>query len=180
MSPPRSGPQPPFRLQSGGHYQPAPKRVLVASDVDDLRRELALALQKDGHYVVELADGLELLDYLDGSLANGLETLPRPDAIVASLTMTGMGGLDLLEALRRLDDRTPFIGLAGPSDTVDFDRMRELGAAYIFEAPLRLDDIREALHSLPGGVFREGKLERDERLEACRRGMQFMDPDAER
>jgi len=165
--------------KGGGNYQPAPKRVLLASDDDDLRSALALALQRDRHTVVELEDGSELLDYLDGSRVCELAALPPPDAIIASLTMTGLSGLQLLEALRRVDDRTPFIGLAERCDAGSFERMRALGAEYIFEAPLRLDDIREALHSLPGGTFPEGKASHDARIEACQRGTRFLDADAE-
>ena len=166
--------------KGGGAYQPAPKRVLLATDDDDLRSALSLALQRDRHHVVELEDGSELLDYLDGSRVCEFAALPRPDAIIASLTMTGLGGLELLEALRRADDRTPFIGLAERRDAGSFERMRALGAEYIFEAPLRLDDLREALHSLPGGTFPEGKASHGARLEACQRGTRFREPDAER
>jgi CheY-like chemotaxis protein len=149
--------------------------VLLASDDDELRGELSKAMQRDGHHVVELEDGSELLDYLDGAFG----ALPRPDAIIASLTMAGLGGLELLEALRRLDDRTPFIGLAGAHEAGDFERMRALGAEYLYEGPLRVDDIREALHSLPGGTFPEGKCSHDARLEACERGMRFLSADGE-
>ena len=166
--------------KGGGNYQPAPKRVLLASDDDDLRSAVSLALQRDRHHVVELEDGSELLDYLDDWRVCEFSTLPRPDAIIASLTMTGLGGLDLLEALRRVDDRTPFIGLAERRDGGSFERMRALGAEYIFEAPVRLDDIREALHSLPGGTFPEGKASHDARLKACQRGTRFLVPDTKR
>ncbi|MBL8953985.1 MAG: response regulator [Myxococcaceae bacterium] len=166
--------------KGGGNYQPAPKRVLLACDDDELRAALSFALERDRHHVVELEDGSELLDYLDGSRVCETPTLPRPDAIIASLTMTGLGGLELLEALRRIDDRTPFIGLAEGHDERSFERVRALGAQYIFEAPLRLDDIREALHSLPGGMFPEGKASHDARLEACHRGSRFMEPDGDR
>lgn len=159
--------------KGGSPYQPAPKHVLLASDDDELRGEVAKALRRDGHHVVELDDGSELLDYL--SDARGTRaTLPAADAIIASLTMTGLGGLELLEALRQIDDRTPFIGLAGLHEAGSFERMRALGAEYLFEGPLRVDDLREALHSIPGGEFPEDRASHEARLDACERGTQFM------
>jgi DNA-binding response OmpR family regulator len=148
----------------------------VASDDDELRTELALALEEDLHHVVELDDGLELLDYLRASPGFPGVRLPPPHVIIASLTMTGMDGIELLEELRRRDDRTPFIGLARPTDTPSFARARTLGASFVFETPFNLRDVRAALFSLPGGAFPEATRSHDTRVEACRRGTHFLQP----
>lgn len=42
-------------------------RVLVVEDDDELRDELVIELSKDGHEVVALEDGLELVDYLQAA-----------------------------------------------------------------------------------------------------------------
>jgi DNA-binding response OmpR family regulator len=169
-----------FGPAGGGEFQPAPKLVLLVSGDDDLTAELVRALEQDHHHVIELEDGREVFDYLGDSRRGQIVPLPRPQVIIASLSMAGMSGLALLEELDRVANRTPFIGLAEAGDAEAFERARALGASYIFEPPLQLDDIRAALHSLPGGVFPESKSCQYARLEACERGMHFMRPAAKR
>lgn len=155
-------------------YQPAPKRVLLATDDADLRAELVAALEKDQHHVVELDDGLELLDYLESAGELQGSTLPSAHVVIAALNMPGMSGVALLERLREHRNPLPFIGLAEAGDAPSFARLRALNAAFIFEAPVRLDDVRGALFSLPGGVFSEPTLSHDARLQACLRGTEFL------
>jgi two-component system, NtrC family, response regulator AtoC len=75
-------------------------RTLVVDD-DDLTRELlAHVLRKEGHEVVEAGDGAEALTRL------GAE---RFDLIVSDVQMARTSGLELLEAIAKMEDQPPVI-----------------------------------------------------------------------
>ncbi len=67
-------------------------RVLVVDDDDTVREVLRRYLSRDGHEVIEAADG-----------PTGLERARtgRPDLVVLDLMLPGMGGLDVCRELRR-------------------------------------------------------------------------------
>ena len=67
-------------------------RVLVVDDDDTVREVLRRYLTRDGHEVIEAADG-----------PTGLERArtARPDLVVLDLMLPGMGGLDVCRELRR-------------------------------------------------------------------------------
>lgn len=78
------------------------KRILVVDDERQIIRMLRASLQSSGYEVVCAANGIE-----------GLERFKicRPDLIITDLAMPEMNGLELTEAVRRLD-RTPIIVLS--------------------------------------------------------------------
>ena len=75
-------------------------RTLVVDD-DDLTRELlAHVLRKEGHEVIEAGDGAEALTRL------GAE---RFDLIVSDVQMARTSGIELLEAIAKMEDQPPVI-----------------------------------------------------------------------
>lgn len=89
-------------------WAPAQLPLVLLAHSDDVRRGgLAWELGAQGCSVVEVEDGSELLDYLDDQ--GPWLPLPRPDVIVADLSMEGIDGLDAARRLRRTGDLTPII-----------------------------------------------------------------------
>jgi CheY-like chemotaxis protein len=125
------------------------RRVLVVDDDAAIRMLCAVNLEIEGLVVLEAADGQRGLEQARSG---------HPDLVVTDVTMPGLDGFDLAEALRR-DVRTreiPLIFLSGEANPANADRARKLGAlAYLtkpFDPP--------ALASLVAGELgRAGELQ---------------------
>jgi two-component system, OmpR family, alkaline phosphatase synthesis response regulator PhoP len=114
---------------------PAPDRpvarphLLVAEDEPHIRRILGVLLEEDGFRVDVVPDGVEAMRRLEG---------PTPfDAILLDLLMPGLGGLEVLEQLRKLPRRahTPVLILSAKGEDVDRERALDLGASDFLTKP---------------------------------------------
>lgn len=115
-------------------------RVLLAEDDPTLRRLLSLILRRDGHDVVETADGSELLEALATPLIDS--RLPPFDLIVCEHRLPGMPGLSVLAGLRSRDPETAFVLLTESPDVQR--RARALGAVSL-AAPFSLRAFQTAV-----------------------------------
>ena len=96
----------------------APLRILVAESNLELRRLLALTLYLDGHDVVEVPDGGQLLETLATTLIEGGAV--RFDLVICQQHLPGILGMTVLAGLRARNDQTPFViicerSFTGPS-----------------------------------------------------------------
>jgi type II secretory ATPase GspE/PulE/Tfp pilus assembly ATPase PilB-like protein len=101
----RAGPPESPRPTSGGRPQPTraggtgppgepgdrPRKILVADDDRQMRRLVRMILERDGHEVVEAADGLDALDAIEAGVY---------DMMMLDLDMPRLDGLGVLEELR--------------------------------------------------------------------------------
>lgn len=88
----------------------APMRILLAEPDRELRRLIALVLRRDGHFVVEAADGSELLEAIATIVIDGA----RPfDLILSAQAIPGISGVSVLTGLRGRGRRTPFVLMTG-------------------------------------------------------------------
>jgi two-component system KDP operon response regulator KdpE len=78
------------------------KRILVVDDERQIIRMLRASLQSSGYEVLTASNGVEGLERFGSG---------RPDLIITDLAMPEMNGLELTQAVRRLD-RTPIIVLS--------------------------------------------------------------------
>ena len=78
------------------------KRILVVDDERQIIRMLRASLQSSGYEVLTANNGVEGLEKFGSG---------RPDLIITDLAMPEMNGLELTQAVRRLD-RTPIIVLS--------------------------------------------------------------------
>jgi two-component system KDP operon response regulator KdpE len=78
------------------------KRILVVDDERQITRMLRASLQSSGYEVLTANNGVEGLERFESG---------RPDLIITDLAMPEMNGLELTQAVRRLD-RTPIIVLS--------------------------------------------------------------------
>lgn len=78
------------------------KRILVVDDERQIIRMLRASLQSSGYEVLTANNGFEGLEKFESG---------RPDLIITDLAMPEMNGLELTQAVRRVD-RTPIIVLS--------------------------------------------------------------------
>jgi putative two-component system response regulator len=128
-----------------------PPRVLVVDDDPAVRRVLRQVLDAGDYQVVEADDGDTALEcFRDGGA----------EAVLSDIMMPRMSGIDLLRAVKAIDDTTAFILLTGAGS------MGNAIAALRLEADdylLKPFDVDEVLHSL-ARALEHRRLLRENRL----------------
>jgi len=122
------------------YEEEASLRILLAEDSGEMRRLLALVLQRDGHEVVAVKDGGELLDALAETWMDPAQ--PPFDLILAEQTLPGLPGLLALAGLRSHDRTTSFILIT--HDAAVATRAQRLGAV-VLNHPFNVGAIRAAV-----------------------------------
>ena len=124
-------------------------RVFVAEDDDELRTLLAQAFRRDGHDVIEVADGPALVECLVSVQRNG-SPLDRHDVVVSDIHMPGFSGLQVLASFHNLALDTPFIVISAFADATTQEDARQMGAAAFFSKPFDIDALRVTVSHLIG------------------------------
>jgi CheY-like chemotaxis protein len=119
--------------------------VILAEDDPEMRRLVVEVLRKAGHDVTEAADGGQLL--LD--VIEAYPSLSLVDVIVTDVRMPVCNGLELLERLAAVNWRVPVILMTAFGDEDIRRRAARLGAV-LFEKPLNVEALREAVERLGG------------------------------
>ncbi len=96
----------------------APARILVVEDDATIAEVVGRYLQRDGHEVEVVADGLRALSRCHAQ---------RPDLVVLDLMLPGLDGLEVCRRLRERDD-IPIIILSARGTETDKLRGLDLGA----------------------------------------------------
>lgn len=119
-------------------------RILVVDDVPDARQLLAKVLRYAGHEPAVAASGQEALEQVRQI---------SPDLVLLDVSMPGMSGFDVLEALRHegaLPD-LPVIMLTAISDAASRKRAMTLGARdYFVKAGFDLGDMLKRIAEVVG------------------------------
>lgn len=137
----------------------AAKTVLVVEDEEALAIGVRDALEHAG-FEVELCH--------DGALASDRIREVSPDLVVLDLMLPGMSGLDILQNLRKDDNRTRVLILTALADEEDVVRGLELGADDYMKKPfsprefvarveaqfrrVEMDSAPPAMLELPSGI----------------------------
>lgn len=116
------------------------KPLLVVDDDPRLRRQCAAVLRAEGWEVIEARDGRAALALL-------AET--RPALVVCDVTMPGMNGHALLEALRQAPATAglPFIFLTGNGEMADLRVGMNLGADDYLVKPVEPEELITAVRT---------------------------------
>ncbi len=98
-------------------------KILVVDDKEMMRDSVATILGRRGHTVATAPGGEAALERIAEK---------RPDAVITDLQMPGMSGLDLLAAIRRIDEGLPvvFMTAYGSVETA-VEAMREGAFDYV-------------------------------------------------
>ena len=122
------------------------RRILVADTGEDFRRSFVEAVRAEGDIQVagDTGDGVELLRMVETQ---------RPDVIVMEMVLTGMDGLEVLEALPTLKGTMAELAAAK-------------GADHYMTKPCRVSTVCERIRQLCGtGTLEDGR-DRGQNLEA--------------
>ncbi len=107
-------------------------RILVVDDDAAVVRSLVRALTRSGHVVESAPDGEHAIDLL----ASGAF-----DVIVSDIAMPGMGGIELLKAIRGRDADVPVVMMTGTPDVATAVRALEYGALRYLIKPVLPSDL---------------------------------------
>ena len=117
----------------------APLRILIADADAEMRRLIALVLRSDGHEIVQVTHGSELLEAIASLVIDGA----RPfDLIMSAQAIPGLPGVSVLAGLRSRGRRTPFVLMTG--NPVVQAQATRLGAV-VLDRPFDAESIRRAI-----------------------------------
>ncbi len=124
-------------------------RVVIAEGDTNLRLQLAATLAAAGHEVVDLEDGVSVLELLG-------EDEWRPDVVVVDADLPRLTGLDVLHELRELSPALPVILLSElPQRALELQG-RRCGAFAILEMPFESELLVEAVRRATMGTSYAG------------------------
>src|SRR6478735_2816973 len=105
------------------------RTILCIEDEDDLRNDIAEELAAADYNVLQASDGKEALALLSKH---------RPDLVLCDITMPGLGGYDVLKAMREKGGLTdvPFIFLTALADRNDVLVGKQAGADDYLVKPI--------------------------------------------
>ena len=112
--------------------------ILVVDDERSMRDFLKILLQKEGYQVTAAQNGEAALECLDGE---------EFDLVISDIRMPGMGGLELLEAIKERCHELPVImitAFASPDDAV---MAMKNGAFDYISKPFNVDEIKSVIES---------------------------------
>jgi two-component system, response regulator RegA len=118
------------------------KVALVVDDDDIFRNRLCRALE---------ARGWEANAAGDGSTALELAAQACPDLTIVDLRLPGIGGLDIVRELRKLDDTNCIIMLTGYGSIATALTATKLGADHYLSKPADADEILNAYQKVAKG-----------------------------
>jgi signal transduction histidine kinase/CheY-like chemotaxis protein len=118
-------------------------RILLADDQDEIRLLTTLQLEKNGHHVVAVGNGKQVLEAL------GREAF---DVVLLDEDMPVMSGLQALRAIRERQKEFPsmmVIALTGYNSDPDRERLLHAGFDSVIGKPFRLDALESLLRGVP-------------------------------
>lgn len=111
--------------------------IFILDDDEAVRDSLQVLLECEGLAARAFASGREFLDAV------------RPqagDCVLLDLHLPGLGGLDVLEGLRRRGEDVPVIVLTGHPSPAARSRAAAAGALAFVEKPYRADALLDLIH----------------------------------
>src|SRR5512135_2328911 len=108
-----------------------PAKILVADDEQNLRRVLAALLRRDGHEVVQAANGHE-----------AIERLADVDVVITDLRMPGADGMEVLRTASKNHPHVPVIMITAYGSVGQAVEAIKAGAFDYIEKPFEQDQIR--------------------------------------
>lgn len=101
-------------------------KILVAEDTEDAASLIRFALEKAGHQVTLVENGIEALKVIEQGL---------PDLLITDILMPGMNGFELLEELNKRNIKIKTIVLALQKSDEDIVRGLGYGAMDFIQKP---------------------------------------------
>jgi ATP-dependent Lon protease len=108
-------------------------RVQVVDDEEIARTNLEHILKKEGYQVAVAANGAEALVQMDAAAF---------DLVLTDLLMMKVGGMELLEAIKRRSPNTEVIIITGYATVPSAVEALQKGAYHYLSKPLKIDEVR--------------------------------------
>lgn len=117
-------------------------RILIAEDNDDFRELLKERIERDGHEVMALQDGTEILAQVEAFV---------PDIVVTDMIMPNTEGIELILAIKSKKPRLPVIAMSGGgklSADWHLQTAEKFGADLLLTKPFRIGDLITEIEKL--------------------------------
>jgi CheY-like chemotaxis protein len=121
-------------------------RILVVDDVEAIRQAMAIVLEKEGHEVVQAADGLD-----------GIRRLREApvDLLVTDVLMPGADGIEVIKAVRQHAPQLKVIAMSGGGNQLpagfSLKMAQAFGAKAVLYKPFENAELVEAVRSVLAG-----------------------------
>ncbi len=117
------------------------KSILVVEDNDLNRKLFCDVLKANGHEVVPVADGSNVL---------GTARKARPDLVIMDIQLPGVSGVDLIAELKADDAlaKVPVLAVTAYAGKGDEERIREAGAQEYLAKPVSIGPFMAAVRKL--------------------------------
>jgi CheY-like chemotaxis protein len=121
----------------------ASRLVLVADDEDDILRLVTTVIERSGHEVVSVRDGVQALAAV---------RTRRPDLVVLDISMPEMDGLEVLRRLRADAETSelPVLLLSAQAQEADVRRGFVTGASAYVKKPFSPRELAQRVDELLG------------------------------
>lgn len=108
------------------------KTILIADDFENTRFVIEFTLKQAGYEVIKAIDGQDAVKYFDGR---------KIDLLVTDLNMPRMNGLELAEAVKRIDEykSIPILLLTTEINEEKKQRSKEIGVTGWIQKPFVID-----------------------------------------
>lgn len=121
---------------------PAPKRILVIEDEEDIRTVIQKTLSRAGYEV-------EDMPYLATSVGRALSE--DYDLITLDLNMPGIDGGDVAELFQHEKLDTPVLVISAYLDQPTIEKLREKGIRHFLSKPFKISELLEAVEKALSG-----------------------------
>ena len=118
-------------------------RIVVCEDDPNIRTLIRVALRSTPHRVFLAADGLEGLALIERE---------RPDLVLTDVSMPGLSGLELADAMRARVHlaRIPVVLISASVQRIDLEEGYRHGAAGYLTTPFSTADLRARIDEFLG------------------------------
>jgi CheY-like chemotaxis protein len=114
--------------------------ILLVEDEERLREISKRMLEALGYQVVTATDGKEALE--------AFQAAERVDLVITDLVMPVMGGRELIQELRRLDQRAKALAITGYALTTQRAELREAGILDIIHKPFDVNSLGRTIRRI--------------------------------
>ena len=124
-------------------------KILLIDDDPKIQMVFSQFLTSLGHEIIQAENGKAGLKMIQEG---------RPDLVITDIMMPEVDGLEILMHLRNTHDSVPVIAISGGMRALPVNFLQQaklFGARYVFEKPVPLDVLRNAVTELLAGEASE-------------------------
>lgn len=125
-------------------------RLLVAEDDRAFRETMVALLRSDGHEVVAVANGVDLLDTIEVSLDPNLGS-GKFDLVISDIRMPGMTGLRVFTQVGYGPTIPPVVFITAFGDEELHEQAHHAGALAVIDKPFDIDELRTFVNNFLAG-----------------------------